>query len=97
MGMSKRFHHNELERKRRDHIKDSFSLLRDVIPSVAGEKVLFDDLIYILELCLQSVLIVSCTINEVYGHFCKHYVFIIQHYSSVWYLTCVYRFHVHSF
>ena len=55
MGMSKRFHHNELERKRRDHIKDSFSLLRDVIPSVAGEKVLFDDLIYIFELCLQSV------------------------------------------
>lgn len=40
MGMSKRYHHNELERKRRDHIKDSFSLLRDVIPSVAGEKVL---------------------------------------------------------
>ena len=39
MGVSKRYHHNELERKRRDHIKDSFSLLRDVIPAVAGEKV----------------------------------------------------------
>ena len=39
VGVSKRYHHNELERKRRDHIKDSFSLLRDVIPSVAGEKV----------------------------------------------------------
>ena len=39
MGLSKRYHHNELERKRRDHIKDSFSLLRDVVPSIAGEKV----------------------------------------------------------
>lgn len=39
VGVSKRYHHNELERKRRDHIKDSFSLLRDVIPSVAGEKI----------------------------------------------------------
>ncbi|XP_065906927.1 max-binding protein MNT-like isoform X2 [Dysidea avara] len=39
MGVSKRYHHNELERKRRDHIKDSFSLLRDVVPAVAGEKI----------------------------------------------------------
>ena len=42
MGMSKRYHHNELERKRRDHIKDSFSLLRDVIPAIAGEKVFIE-------------------------------------------------------
>lgn len=34
----KRAHHNALERKRRDHIKDSFSHLRDSIPSLQGEK-----------------------------------------------------------
>jgi len=37
----KRAHHNALERKRRDHIKESFSDLRDVIPSLKGEKVEF--------------------------------------------------------
>jgi hypothetical protein len=36
----KRAHHNALERKRRDHIKGSFSDLRDVIPSLKGEKVI---------------------------------------------------------
>ena len=35
----KRAHHNALERKRRDHIKGSFSDLRDVVPSLKGEKV----------------------------------------------------------
>ena len=35
----KRAHHNALERKRRDHIKDSFTMLRDTIPSINGEKV----------------------------------------------------------
>lgn len=35
----KRAHHNALERKRRDHIKGSFSDLRDVIPLLKGEKV----------------------------------------------------------
>ncbi|GAB6021772.1 hypothetical protein CHUAL_004350 [Chamberlinius hualienensis] len=35
----KRAHHNALERKRRDHIKDSFSGLRDAIPALQGEKV----------------------------------------------------------
>ncbi|EDQ88185.1 uncharacterized protein MONBRDRAFT_44311, partial [Monosiga brevicollis MX1] len=34
----KRAHHNALERKRRDHIKDSFTMLRDTIPSINGEK-----------------------------------------------------------
>jgi len=36
----KRAHHNALERKRRDHIKDSFSSLRDSVPSLHGEKVI---------------------------------------------------------
>lgn len=35
----RRAHHNALERKRRDHIKDSFSGLRDSVPSLQGEKV----------------------------------------------------------
>lgn len=37
--LDKRAHHNALERKRRDHIKDSFTNLRDAIPEIAGEKV----------------------------------------------------------
>lgn len=32
----KRAHHNALERKRRDHIKDSFTGLRDAIPTMKG-------------------------------------------------------------
>jgi Helix-loop-helix DNA-binding domain len=35
----KRAHHNALERKRRDHIKDSFLMLREVVPTLNGEKV----------------------------------------------------------
>ncbi|XP_017494405.1 PREDICTED: protein max-like, partial [Rhagoletis zephyria] len=34
----RRAHHNALERKRRDHIKDSFTSLRDSVPSLQGEK-----------------------------------------------------------
>lgn len=39
MQAEKRAHHNALERKRRDHIKDSFTSLRDSVPSLQGEKV----------------------------------------------------------
>lgn len=35
----KKAHHNALERKRRDHIKESFSGLRDCIPALKNEKV----------------------------------------------------------
>lgn len=35
----RRAHHNALERKRRDHIKESFTSLRDSVPSLQGEKV----------------------------------------------------------
>jgi hypothetical protein len=34
----KRAHHNALERKRRDHIKDSFTSLRETVPALQGEK-----------------------------------------------------------
>ena len=38
----KRAYHNELERKRRDHIKDSFSGLKDAIPTLqASSEALF--------------------------------------------------------
>ena len=42
----KRAHHNALERKRRDHIKDSFTVLRDSIPTIQGEKVTFEHVHY---------------------------------------------------
>jgi hypothetical protein len=35
----KRAVHNALERKRRDHIKDMFSQLKDSVPNMAGEKI----------------------------------------------------------
>jgi len=34
----KRAHHNALERKRRDHIKESFHGLRDSVPALIGDK-----------------------------------------------------------
>lgn len=54
----KRAHHNALERKRRDHIKESFHNLRDSIPSVQGEKV---SLLFIKQCwqCSMSVLHVT--------------------------------------
>ena len=36
--LDKRAHHNALERKRRDHIKESFTSLRDAIPTMQGDK-----------------------------------------------------------
>jgi len=38
MQAEKRAHHNALERKRRDHIKESFLNLRDAVPSLKGDK-----------------------------------------------------------
>lgn len=37
-GDVKRSHHNVLERKRRDLIKDSFSKLREVVPTLSNER-----------------------------------------------------------
>ncbi|UYV69738.1 MAX [Cordylochernes scorpioides] len=37
--LDKRAHHNALERKRRDHIKDSFTNLGDCLPTLRREKV----------------------------------------------------------
>ncbi|XP_070378237.1 protein max-like isoform X6 [Dermacentor albipictus] len=38
LDADKRAHHNALERRRRDHIKFSFTSLRDAVPSLQGEK-----------------------------------------------------------
>jgi len=38
MSLDRRAHHSALERKRRDHIKDSFTRLRDAIPTMQGDK-----------------------------------------------------------
>lgn len=48
----KRAHHNALERKRRDHIKDSFTSLRDSVPALQGEKVVgrLTTMFYIVQL-----------------------------------------------
>lgn len=37
-GQDKRAHHNALERKRRDHIKDSFTGLKDAVPSLQSRQ-----------------------------------------------------------
>lgn len=37
-GDNKRYHHNALERRRRDVMKDSFCKLKDAVPSLQGEK-----------------------------------------------------------
>lgn len=57
----KRAHHNALERRRRDHIKESFSNLREAVPTLKGEKVsewsnLRDDLNYYMRVKRQSSL-----------------------------------------
>lgn len=39
MDEDRRAHHNELERRRRDHIKDHFMALKGSIPLLEGEKV----------------------------------------------------------
>ncbi|CAJ0566819.1 unnamed protein product, partial [Mesorhabditis spiculigera] len=38
MEDDRRAHHNELERRRRDHIKDHFTNLKEAIPQLNGEK-----------------------------------------------------------
>uniref|UniRef100_A0A5F5PGC4 Protein max n=1 Tax=Equus caballus TaxID=9796 RepID=A0A5F5PGC4_HORSE len=70
----KRAHHNALERKRRDHIKDSFHSLRDSVPSLQGEK------LYLLfgELCApvlhgQSLVGKCCTFISNYQPKGKEY------------------------
>lgn len=54
----KRAHHNALERKRRDHIKDSFHSLRDSVPTLQGEKVH----IFLWDLSINLYL--TCSLRE---------------------------------
>lgn len=65
----KRAHHNALERKRRDHIKDSFTSLRESVPALQGEKVvrvtLWDWMSYVIQVfsevsLFQGKILSSC-------------------------------------
>lgn len=58
----KRAHHNALERKRRDHIKDSFTSLRDSVPALQGEKVV----------CKVTYFELSFHPNIAYSHYYFH-------------------------
>uniref|UniRef100_A0A2K5I4I6 Protein max n=1 Tax=Colobus angolensis palliatus TaxID=336983 RepID=A0A2K5I4I6_COLAP len=66
----KRAHHNALERKRRDHIKDSFHSLRDSVPSLQGEKLyfLFWKLCTPVLLCQSSMQKCHAFISSYKGH-----------------------------
>ncbi len=61
MKSDKREHHNLLERRRRDHIKESFYDLRDCLPQLRGEKVCTAVLLVMAILCY--VYIYSVCIN----------------------------------
>lgn len=58
----KRAHHNALERKRRDHIKDSFTVLRDSIPTIQGEKVGLSDVV--------SHVVSHVIVRDILSHVC---------------------------
>lgn len=68
MKSDKREHHNLLERRRRDHIKDSFYDLRDCLPQLRGEKVCV--CVYSLSIYVGSNCpgIVSGFFHFVHGH-----------------------------
>uniref|UniRef100_A0A1B0BP29 Protein max n=1 Tax=Glossina palpalis gambiensis TaxID=67801 RepID=A0A1B0BP29_9MUSC len=51
----KRAHHNALERKRRDHIKESFTNLREAVPSLKGEKACRAQILKKTTDCIQNM------------------------------------------
>ncbi|KAM7354950.1 MYC associated factor X [Cochliomyia hominivorax] len=51
----KRAHHNALERKRRDHIKESFTSLREAVPSLKGEKASRAQILKKTTECIQNM------------------------------------------
>ena len=53
-GQDKRAHHNALERKRRDHIKDSFTGLKDAIPTLQVSLVTKVSKVYMMMLLLHQ-------------------------------------------
>ena len=67
----KRAHHNALERKRRDHIKDSFTSLRESVPALQNEKVVCSKIvsIHILHVVFKFIFIVFkfCVIKWMNG------------------------------
>ncbi|EDW18993.1 protein max [Drosophila mojavensis] len=51
----KRAHHNALERRRRDHIKESFSNLREAVPTLKGEKASRAQILKKTTECIQTL------------------------------------------
>ena len=56
----KKAHHNALERRRRDHIKESFLKLRDAIPDTKKEKVFSWMVFLLVELNKEIVSVYAC-------------------------------------
>lgn len=57
----RRAHHNELERRRRDHIKDHFMSLKDAIPLLEGEK---SSRALILKRAVEYISLMQARLNE---------------------------------
>ncbi|KAH8408048.1 hypothetical protein KR222_002202 [Zaprionus bogoriensis] len=51
----KRAHHNALERRRRDHIKESFTNLREAVPTLKGEKASRAQILKKTTECIQTL------------------------------------------
>ncbi|XP_022218301.1 protein max [Drosophila obscura] len=51
----KRAHHNALERRRRDHIKESFTNLREAVPTLKGEKASRAQILKRTTECIQTM------------------------------------------
>ncbi|EDW76746.1 protein max [Drosophila tropicalis] len=51
----KRAHHNALERRRRDHIKESFTNLREAVPTLKGEKASRAQILKKTTECIQTM------------------------------------------
>uniref|UniRef100_A0A0N4ZGM2 BHLH domain-containing protein n=1 Tax=Parastrongyloides trichosuri TaxID=131310 RepID=A0A0N4ZGM2_PARTI len=61
MDEDKRAHHNELERRRRDHIKDHFMTLKNSVPLLEGEK---SSRAIILKRAVDYILILQSKVKE---------------------------------
>uniref|UniRef100_A0A0N5CGV8 BHLH domain-containing protein n=1 Tax=Strongyloides papillosus TaxID=174720 RepID=A0A0N5CGV8_STREA len=61
MDEGRRAHHNELERRRRDHIKDHFMTLKNSVPLLEGEK---SSRAIILKRAVDYILILQSKIKE---------------------------------
>ncbi|XP_037897718.1 upstream stimulatory factor 1-like [Glossina fuscipes] len=73
----KRAHHNALERKRRDHIKESFTNLRKAVPSLKGEKASRAEILKKTTDCIQNMRR-KIQANQKDGNDLKHQIAILE-------------------